>query len=133
MPLMWLGADKVFDAFKFYVKQTPYGVMQVHGYRFDAHTSTFIVEMNQKPRQCAGSTFTPAGRSARGVGREVGAAHPGAVPGRPRRRRAVPEHLESTASSGADGPRPVSLWRLVSSSWLGSVCWSRGSGYEPDS
>ncbi len=33
---MWLGTDKVFDAFKFYVRQTPYGVMQIHGYPYDA-------------------------------------------------------------------------------------------------
>ena len=33
---MWLGTDKVFDAFKFYIAQTPYGVMQIHGYPFDA-------------------------------------------------------------------------------------------------
>src|SRR3954454_18915777 len=34
---MWLGTDKVFDAFKFFIAETPYGVMQVHGYPFDAH------------------------------------------------------------------------------------------------
>ena len=33
---IWLGTDKVFDAFKFYIRQTPYGVMQIHGYPFDA-------------------------------------------------------------------------------------------------
>ena len=33
---MWLGTDLVFDAFKFYVCETPYGVMQVHGYPYDA-------------------------------------------------------------------------------------------------
>ncbi|MGH3356781.1 MAG: NAD(P)-binding protein, partial [Nocardioidaceae bacterium] len=31
---MWLGTSKVFDAFKFYVRETPYGVMQIHGYPF---------------------------------------------------------------------------------------------------
>ncbi|HVV19791.1 MAG TPA: bifunctional salicylyl-CoA 5-hydroxylase/oxidoreductase, partial [Pseudonocardiaceae bacterium] len=51
---MWLGTDKVFDAFKFYVKETPDGVMQVHGYPFDAHTSTFIVEMHEKVWEKAG-------------------------------------------------------------------------------
>jgi anthraniloyl-CoA monooxygenase len=51
---MWLGTDKVFDAFKFYVKETPHGVMQIHGYPFDAHTSTFIVEMNERVWQRAG-------------------------------------------------------------------------------
>jgi anthraniloyl-CoA monooxygenase len=43
---MWLGTDLVFDAFKFYVVQTPYGVMQIHGYPYDATMSTFIVEMH---------------------------------------------------------------------------------------
>ncbi|MBA2552717.1 MAG: FAD-dependent monooxygenase, partial [Geodermatophilaceae bacterium] len=43
---MWLGTDLVFDAFKFYVVPTPYGIMQIHGYPFDATGSTFIVEMN---------------------------------------------------------------------------------------
>src|SRR3954454_1800715 len=42
---MWLGTDRVFEAFKFYVCETPYGVMQVHGYPYDAGHSTFIVEM----------------------------------------------------------------------------------------
>jgi len=43
---IWLGTDKVFDAFKFYIIETPYGVMQAHGYPFDAENSTFIVEMH---------------------------------------------------------------------------------------
>jgi anthraniloyl-CoA monooxygenase len=51
---MWLGTDKVFDAFKFYIKQTPYGVMQIHGYPFDAHNSTFIIEMADRVWRSAG-------------------------------------------------------------------------------
>ncbi|MDQ0381291.1 bifunctional salicylyl-CoA 5-hydroxylase/oxidoreductase [Amycolatopsis thermophila] len=51
---MWLGTDKVFDAFKFYILETPYGVMQIHGYPFDAHGSTFIVEMADEVWQRAG-------------------------------------------------------------------------------
>lgn len=43
---MWLGTDKVFEAFTFDVRQTPHGVMQMHGYPFDATGSTFIVEMH---------------------------------------------------------------------------------------
>ena len=43
---MWLGTDLVFDAFKFYIAETPDGVMQIHGYPYDATGSTFIVEMN---------------------------------------------------------------------------------------
>ncbi|MBV8527068.1 MAG: FAD-dependent monooxygenase, partial [Candidatus Dormibacteraeota bacterium] len=43
---MWLGTDLVFDAFKFYIRETPCGVMQVHGYPYGADGSTFIIEMN---------------------------------------------------------------------------------------
>ncbi|MGI8994007.1 MAG: bifunctional salicylyl-CoA 5-hydroxylase/oxidoreductase [Nocardioidaceae bacterium] len=51
---MWLGTDLVFDAFKFYVAKTPYGVMQIHGYPYDAHGSTFIVEMHDRVWAAAG-------------------------------------------------------------------------------
>ena len=51
---MWLGTDKVFEAFKFYIRETPYGVMQVHGYPFDDNGSTFIVEMNEDVWRSAG-------------------------------------------------------------------------------
>jgi anthraniloyl-CoA monooxygenase len=51
---MWLGTDLVFDAFKFYVEETPHGVMQVHGYPYDATGSTFIVEMNEAVWRAAG-------------------------------------------------------------------------------
>ncbi len=51
---IWLGTDLVFDAFKFYIEQTPFGVMQVHGYPYDAAGSTFIVEMNDAVWQAAG-------------------------------------------------------------------------------
>ncbi len=43
---MWLGTDRVFEAFKFYVLETPHGVMQIHGYPYDETGSTFIVEMH---------------------------------------------------------------------------------------
>ncbi len=59
---MWLGTDKVFDAFKFYICETPYGVMQIHGYPFDAHGSTFIIEMNDTVWRNAGfDAFAAAG------------------------------------------------------------------------
>jgi anthraniloyl-CoA monooxygenase len=51
---MWLGTDRVFDAFTFHIEQTPYGVMQIHGYPYDAHGSTFIVEMNDTVWRAAG-------------------------------------------------------------------------------
>ena len=51
---MWLGTSKVFDAFKFYIRETPYGVMQIHGYPYDRTGSTFIVEMNDDVWRRAG-------------------------------------------------------------------------------
>ena len=51
---MWLGTDLVFDAFKFYIVETPHGVMQIHGYPYDATGSTFIVEMNDEVWKRAG-------------------------------------------------------------------------------
>jgi anthraniloyl-CoA monooxygenase len=51
---MWLGTDLVFDAFKFYVVETPHGVMQIHGYPYDAEMSTFIVEMSDNVWRAAG-------------------------------------------------------------------------------
>jgi anthraniloyl-CoA monooxygenase len=51
---MWLGTDKVFDAFKFHIAETPYGVMQIHGYPYDATGSTFIVEMHDEVWRRAG-------------------------------------------------------------------------------
>ena len=51
---IWLSTDLVFDAFKFYIVQTPYGVMQVHGYPYDATGSTFIVEMHDRVWAAAG-------------------------------------------------------------------------------
>jgi anthraniloyl-CoA monooxygenase len=40
----WFGTDLVFDAFKFFIKETEHGVLQVHGYPYSDTMSTFIVE-----------------------------------------------------------------------------------------
>lgn len=51
---IWLGTDKVYDAFKFFVRHTPWGVMQVHAYPMDAKSSTFIVEVDENVWRAAG-------------------------------------------------------------------------------
>ncbi|MEJ1114373.1 bifunctional salicylyl-CoA 5-hydroxylase/oxidoreductase [Paenarthrobacter sp. CCNWLY172] len=51
---MWLGTDQVFEAFKFFVKETEWGVMQIHGYPYSDEGSTFIVEMHQDVWHAAG-------------------------------------------------------------------------------
>src|SRR4051812_35236461 len=40
----WFGTDLVFDAFKFHIRETEHGVLQVHGYPYSDAMSTFIVE-----------------------------------------------------------------------------------------
>ncbi|AKU96138.1 Anthraniloyl-CoA monooxygenase [Labilithrix luteola] len=51
---IWLGTKKTFDAFTFYFEENEHGMFQVHAYRFDRDTSTFIVE-------CDHDSFVAAG------------------------------------------------------------------------
>jgi anthraniloyl-CoA monooxygenase len=51
---MWLATDLVFDSFKFFILQTPYGPMQIHGYPYSGDASTFIVEMRTDVWERAG-------------------------------------------------------------------------------
>jgi anthraniloyl-CoA monooxygenase len=51
---IWLGTDLVFDAFKFYILDTPAGIMQVHGYPYSEKASTFILEMHEDVWRRAG-------------------------------------------------------------------------------
>ncbi len=53
---IWLGTDLVFDAFKFYVLETPAGIMQIHGYPYGREGSTFILEVSDDVWQ---RTFGP--------------------------------------------------------------------------
>jgi anthraniloyl-CoA monooxygenase len=67
---IWLGTDLVFEAFKFYICQTPYGVMQVHGYPYDNTGSTFIVEMHEDVWRRAGFDASASTALAPGVSDE---------------------------------------------------------------
>jgi anthraniloyl-CoA monooxygenase len=51
---MWLGTKKRFDAFTFYFEENEHGFFQVHAYRFDENTSTFIVETDEESFLAAG-------------------------------------------------------------------------------
>ena len=51
---MWLGTKKKFDAFTFYFEENEHGMFQAHAYRFDADTSTFIVECDEASFFAAG-------------------------------------------------------------------------------
>jgi anthraniloyl-CoA monooxygenase len=59
---IWLGTDLVFDAFKFFILDTPWGVMQVHGYPYGRAASTFILEMRDDVWARAGFAACSPGR-----------------------------------------------------------------------
>jgi anthraniloyl-CoA monooxygenase len=60
---IWLGTDKKFDSFTFYFEHNEHGMFQVHAYRFDAETSTFIVECDEATFQAAGLGDMPVDES----------------------------------------------------------------------
>jgi anthraniloyl-CoA monooxygenase len=51
---IWLGSHKRLDAFTFAFEETPWGWFQLHAYRFDSDTSTFIVETREETWRAAG-------------------------------------------------------------------------------
>lgn len=51
---IWLGADKVLDAFTFIFHETQHGLFQVHAYPYSGTSSTFIVECAEDVWQRAG-------------------------------------------------------------------------------
>ncbi|MCY1668675.1 bifunctional salicylyl-CoA 5-hydroxylase/oxidoreductase [Rhizobium sp. SL86] len=48
---IWLGTNKLFDAFTFDFRKTEHGWFQAHIYKFDENTSTFIVETTEEAYQ----------------------------------------------------------------------------------
>ncbi len=50
----WLGTHKLFEAFTFIFVETEWGWFQAHAYRFNADTSTFIVETREETWRAAG-------------------------------------------------------------------------------
>ncbi len=50
----WLGTHKLFEAFTFIFVKTEFGWFQAHAYRFNADTSTFIVETSETTWRAAG-------------------------------------------------------------------------------
>jgi anthraniloyl-CoA monooxygenase len=51
---IWLGTHRRLDAFTFAFEETPWGWFQLHAYRFDEDTSTFIVETREETWLAAG-------------------------------------------------------------------------------
>ena len=44
---IWLGTNRVLDAFTFLFQENEHGLFQVHAYPFNGTTSTFIVETDE--------------------------------------------------------------------------------------
>ncbi|MEP7091846.1 MAG: FAD-dependent monooxygenase, partial [Nocardioidaceae bacterium] len=76
---IWLGTDLVFEAFQFFVKQTEWGTMQIHGYPFSDAGSTFIVEMHEDVWRAAGFDDTAHEAFAPGESDERAAARIAAI------------------------------------------------------
>lgn len=70
MKYMWLGTSTVYDAFKFFVVDTEWGVMQAHAYPMNDTGSTFIVEMTPQVWRKAGFDETDAATLPPGVSDE---------------------------------------------------------------
>ncbi|WP_417466414.1 FAD-dependent monooxygenase [Kitasatospora misakiensis] len=68
---MWLGTDKVFDAFTFLVERFDFGVLQVHAYPYSAERSTFIVEIGEEAWRRAGFEALADREFARGESDEA--------------------------------------------------------------
>jgi len=63
---VWFGTDLVFDAFKFFIEETPHGVFQAHAYPYNDRMSTFIVETHEAIWRAAGLDLLAPGPLARG-------------------------------------------------------------------
>jgi anthraniloyl-CoA monooxygenase len=63
---VWFGTDIVFDAFKFFIEETPHGVFQAHAYPYNDRMSTFIVETHETIWRKAGLDLLTAGPLAPG-------------------------------------------------------------------
>jgi anthraniloyl-CoA monooxygenase len=63
---VWFGTDIVFDAFKFFIEETPHGVFQAHAYPYSDRMSTFIVETHETIWRKAGLDLLTPGPLAPG-------------------------------------------------------------------
>jgi anthraniloyl-CoA monooxygenase len=62
---VWFGTDLVLDAFTFIFKETEAGLVQVHAYPFDEHTSTWIIECPEHTWRALGFDQMDEGESLR--------------------------------------------------------------------
>src|SRR3989440_4996554 len=44
----WLGSTRALDAFKYFFRETPQGIVLAHCYQYEANRSTWVIEMNHE-------------------------------------------------------------------------------------
>jgi anthraniloyl-CoA monooxygenase len=71
---MWLGTPLVFDAFKFFIGETDFGVVQAHAYPYSNAMSTFIVELAEESWNRSGQMDSAARSWKPGESDEAGIA-----------------------------------------------------------
>ena len=71
---MWLGTPLVFDAFKFFIAETDFGVVQAHAYPYSEAMSTFIVELEEESWNKSGQLDSAARSWRPGESDEAGIA-----------------------------------------------------------
>ena len=71
---MWLGTPLVFDAFKFFIVETDFGVVQAHAYPYSKTMSTFIVELEEASWNKSGQMDSAARSWRPGESDEAGIA-----------------------------------------------------------
>jgi anthraniloyl-CoA monooxygenase len=71
---MWLGTPLVFDAFKFFIEVTDFGVVQAHAYPYSNAMSTFIVELAEESWNKSGQMDSAARSWKPGESDEAGIA-----------------------------------------------------------
>ncbi|MEU9888916.1 bifunctional salicylyl-CoA 5-hydroxylase/oxidoreductase [Sphaerisporangium sp. NPDC051011] len=106
---IWLGTDLVFEAFQFFVIQTEWGTMQVHGYPYSAEGSTFIVEMHEDVWRAAGFDATATQEFPPGVSDEYAVTR-----------------IQEIFSDALDGHRVLTN----NSKWLNFTTVRNGSWYD---
>ena len=62
---VWLGSSKPLDAFHYFFKETPHGIICAHTYQYEPGLSTFIFEMNEACWRAHGFEETTEEENAR--------------------------------------------------------------------
>jgi anthraniloyl-CoA monooxygenase len=60
----WLGSTKPLDAFKYFFRETPHGIVLAHCYQYEPNRSTWVIEMGQATWEAFGLSDMDESQSA---------------------------------------------------------------------